>query len=95
VTAKEWRNHTDERIAALFAAQEENARQIAALSQMFAESHRQFNEKWDKTQETINELMAMQIRAEQRMDRLEENIDRVIAKVDSWLENLQSRNGQQ
>jgi vacuolar-type H+-ATPase subunit E/Vma4 len=118
MTVKEWRNHTDERIAAIFVAlddltkkQNENARQIAATDKqiseltrtandMFAETNRRINENWDKTQEGINMLLASQIKAEQRMaaadkrlDRLEENIDRVINKVDSWLDSLQSRNG--
>lgn len=89
---KEWRNHTDERIAALFAAMEENSAQMIT---MFTETNRRINESQDRTQEQINLLLASQIKAEQRMDaadkrmdRLEENINRVINKVDSWLDSL-------
>ncbi|MBO0722168.1 MAG: hypothetical protein J2P41_15190 [Blastocatellia bacterium] len=148
MTAKEWRNHTDERIAGMFAAQDENARQIGefarqiseltrkqdenakqlaeitskqdenakqlaeitkkqeenskqiadltrTVSEMFIETNRRINENWDKTQETIKVLLATQANAELRTDKLREDINRVINKVDSWLESLQSHNGKQ
>lgn len=85
MTAKEWRNHTDERIAALFVALEANAK---TMSEMFAETNRQMKADHDKTIEEINGLMAAQL--EMRAD-----IDRVIKKVDSWLEGLQPHNGKQ
>jgi len=104
MTAKEWRNHTDERIAALFAAQEESNRQIQEinnrLSDNILETNRLIKENSAETDAQIKLLLEAQInanqrmdRAEQHMDRLEENLDRVIRKVDAWLDNLQSRNG--
>src|SRR5262245_19310004 len=104
MTAKEWRNHTDERIAALFAAKEESNRQIQEinkrLSDNILETNRLIKENSAETDAQIKLLLEAQInanqrmdRAEQHMDRLEENLDRVIRKVDAWLDNLQSRNG--
>jgi hypothetical protein len=92
MTAREWRNHTDERIAALFAAIEQTNR---ILNEAIIETNRRRNDDWAKTQEGFQELREMQLAANLRMDRLEENLDRVINKVDSWLEGLQPRNGKQ
>jgi hypothetical protein len=90
MTAKEWREHTDERIAALFVALEANAK---TMSEMFAETNRRINDSHDKTMEEINGLVGSQIEANRRMDRFEEKIERVIDKVDSWLEGLKQQNG--
>jgi hypothetical protein len=92
MTAKEWRNHTDERIAALFAGLEQTKKLIDDLA---ISTNRQIKENADKTNEQINMLLAAQIQAAERTNQLEAKIEQVIDKVDSWLESLQSHNGKQ
>jgi hypothetical protein len=65
MTSKEWRNHTDERIAALFAALEETAK---TTNQIFIETNRRHHEDWQKTQALINELATMQLEVMRKVD---------------------------
>jgi chromosome segregation ATPase len=92
MTAKEWRNHTDERIAALFAAQEESNRQIqeinARLSDNILETNRLIKENSAETEAKIKLLLEAQINANQRMDRAEHRMDRAERRMDRLEENL-------
>jgi len=85
MTAKEWRNHTDERIAALFTALELTNERIdktnAQLSASIEQTNRMIKENSVNTAEQIHDLLEAQ--------------RKVIDKVDSWLAGLQSHNGKQ
>jgi len=86
MTAKDWRNHTDERIAALFVAQEESNRQIQEinkrLSDNILETNRLINEYAVKTEAQIKLLLEAQINANQRMDRADQRMDRAELRMD-------------
>jgi vacuolar-type H+-ATPase subunit E/Vma4 len=62
------------------------------MSDNILETNRLIKENAAETEAQIKLLLEAQINANQRMNRLEENLDRVIRKVDAWLDNLQSRN---
>jgi hypothetical protein len=86
MTAKEWRNHTDERIAALFAAQEESNRQIQEINKRLGdnilETNRLIKENSAKTDLQIKLLLEAQINANHRMDRAEQRTDRAGQRMD-------------
>jgi DNA repair exonuclease SbcCD ATPase subunit len=80
---KEWRNHADERIAALFTAQEESNRQIQQSNKQIQESNRQIQEI-NKQMQEINRGLSDNILETNRL--LKENSAETEAQIKLLLE---------